>query len=76
MLWRELHPAFLRQYVVGRRRVTSGDAFLLTVQRDGGKVLLPAWWERRFLKIITLDLATGGWISKGNTKVCEVFLQS
>lgn len=39
MLWGELHPAFLRQYVVGSRRVTGGDAFLLTVQSDGGRVL-------------------------------------
>lgn len=39
MLWGELHPAFLRQYVVGRRRVTGGDAFLVTVQRDEGRVL-------------------------------------
>lgn len=43
MLWRGLCLVFLRLQVVGRRGVTCGDAFLLTVQRAGGRALWPAY---------------------------------
>jgi len=35
---------------VGHGGVTCDDAFALTVHRAGGRVLLPAEWERRFFK--------------------------